>query len=116
MTCHAGDACIPQSDELPGAERAKLTDVFPEGALEMLGKCATQVYGMNAHLAGNGFQRPIILEGIIQVFQQPIHPGWTVGRSLDPDIRIAADEIEQKSLSDQSRLLIAKREFAMKCN
>jgi hypothetical protein len=116
MTCHASDARVPESNELPRAERAKLTDVLPEGAVEVFGKCATQVYRVNAHLPGNGFQRPIILEGIVQVFQQQVHPGRTVRRSLDPDIRIPADEIEQKSLSDQSRLLIAKREFAVKCD
>jgi len=107
---------VPQSDELPGAESAKVTDVLPEGAVEVLGKYATQVYRVNAHLPGKGFQRPIILKGVIQVFQQPDHPWRTVRRSLDPDAHISADEIQQKSLSDQGRLLIAKREFAVKCN
>ena len=116
MTCHAGYTCVPQSDKLPGAECAKLTDVLPEGAMEVLGKYATEVYRVDTHLPGNGFQRPIILKGVIQVFQQPVHPSRTVRRSLDPDADISADEIEQKSLSDQSRLLIAKREFAVKRN
>jgi len=116
MTCHAGDTCVPQSNKLPSAERAKLADVLPEGAVEVLGTYATEVYRVNAHLPGNGFQRPIILECVIQVFQQAVYPWRTVRRSLDPEIRILADEIEQKSLSDQSRRLIAKCEFAVKRN
>ena len=116
MTCNTGDAFLPQSYELPGAERAKFTDVLPERAPEVPGENATQVYGVHAHLPCNRFQRPIILKGVIKVFQQRVHPGGTIRRSLDPDIRITADEIEQKRLSDQSGVVIAKREFAMKCN